>query len=192
MDYIISIPKEVAEVKLGKTKLITLLKQMGAEVVDNKTSQKREVSSDAKVLFAYHQQILGEHFPIGLRATPERMKIINARLDRFTLDQLKQIVDYVARSPFHLGQNDAKKKYLDISNIIGNDTKVERKLNELAEKKQVYESIPEIRLTLQGLGAKIRAGQADYLSKEKFQKLVGELREQTGETYNWRDDTFTK
>jgi len=193
LNIIIKLPQDVAHTQLGKTKLITLLKQMGAEVIGEETSQNNDVpaAEDVQELFDYHQSILGSHFPRGLKLNTDRRRIIRARRRRFSVEELKQCIDYVAQSPFHLGKNDANKKYLDFDHIMSNDKKVERKLDESVSLPQKSEAVDQIRLTLQDLGARMRSGRADYSDKEKFSRLVVELRGMTGEAYNWKDDAFT-
>jgi len=184
----------VAHTQLGKTKLLTLLKQMGAEVVGEETSQNDDVpaAADVQEVFDYHNEVLGEFFPRGLKLNTERRKIIRSRLRRFSTDDLKQCIDYVKQSPFHLGKNDANKKYLDFDHIMSNDKKVERKLQDSVELPEKSQAMDHVRLTLRSLGESMRSGQAGYSDKEKFSRLVVDLREATGETYNWKDDTFSR
>jgi hypothetical protein len=193
MDVLIRLPHDVAHTQLGRTKLLTLLKQMGAQVVEEQTSQNDDVhaSSDIQEVFDYHQSVLGDQFPRGLKLTADRRRIIRARLRRFSVVELKQCIDFVAKSPFHLGKNDANKKYLDFDHIMSNDTKVERKLDGMVENQQVYESLPEIRLTLRRLAARMRSGIATLEDKTQFSALHTELAS-FGERYSWKDDTFTR
>ena len=197
-DVIIRLPKETANTKLGKTKLITILKHMGAEVVEE-TSGTRDVpiADDVREVLEYHAEVMAEHFPRGLDYTvPWRRDLVRARLRRFTVDELKQSIDFTARSPFHLclpgSGNDTGKKYLDFDHIMGNYKKVERKLEGGEKMTQNANEVDQLRLTLRRLGENLRAGSAGLAETEQFQATVGRLKELTGENYLWKEDRFVQ
>jgi hypothetical protein len=189
-DIVIRIPHDVANARLGKTRLITILKQMGAEVVE-KTSQKNEihVAEDIAEVFDYHQSVLGKHFPIGLKLNDWRRKTIRARRNRFSVDDLKKCIDYVASSPFHLGQNDSGKKYLDFDHIMSSDKKVERKLAAYQDPSVNSQSEDQLRLTIKEIGGRIRSGEASIDDRNRFVELNNDL-SRFGVRYNWRTDIF--
>lgn len=193
---LIRLPKEAADTKLGKTKLLTILKQMGAEVVSEETSLNSDVhaAKDVREVFDYHQSLLSEHFVRGLDLTTDRQRIIRARLRKFSVEELKQCIDVVSKSPFHLALqgsgNDTGKKYLDFSHIMSNDTKVERKLETVAKMSQNANDSDDVKLTLRRIGESLRSGSASLQDQELFQRMVEKLKGMTGETYLWRDDVF--
>lgn len=69
------------------------------------------------------------------RATAQRLARIRGRLkDGFTVDDLKRVVDFVAQSPWHLGENASGKAYIEPETIFQNHGKVETWLTTRAGK----------------------------------------------------------
>lgn len=63
--------------------------------------------------------------PKLVKLTPERRRAIEARLRTFSVADIKGAIDYVAKSTWHQGENDAGKRYDDIITICRNDTRLE-------------------------------------------------------------------
>lgn len=67
--------------------------------------------------------------------TVGRKNHINARLkDGFTVEQLKQAIDFAKNDPFWRGKNDRNTPYDDITNLFRNRERVERFLNQASRK----------------------------------------------------------
>lgn len=187
----ITIPKDVAKTKFGSTTLLTMLKRMGAEVVEE-TSLTIVVPDGVEEVFNYYVEVLGANFPRGVKLDAERKRVIAARLRNYSVADLKLVIDYVSRSKFHLGDNDRNKKYLSFNNIMGNNRKVDDKLNEMHDKGSLSPAMDEARLTLRTIGAKIRSGTDGYSDKDKLAKVNKQLFLATGERYSIQDDTFIR
>jgi hypothetical protein len=82
----------------------------------------RDPSSVTEV-FTYWQSVMEKK---GARLTPERERAVCARLKQdYTVDEIKQAVDGCRASPFHMGENDARKRYDDLTLICRNGAKLE-------------------------------------------------------------------
>lgn len=76
-------------------------------------------------LHAYANEVLGKRRTL----TPGRRAKLQARLKEFSLDQLKQVVDWVAQDPFLRGANDRGRPYDDYATIFANRERVEQYLD---------------------------------------------------------------
>ena len=98
------------------------------EPITNNQSKDISHPSDAvdkvKVIFDYWCLTMSKSSQTKL--TVERRKCINARLkDGYTVDQIKQAIDGCANSSFHMGKNDNKTIYNDLTLICRNGSKLE-------------------------------------------------------------------
>lgn len=60
------------------------------------------------------------------KASEKRLSKIRARLaDGYTVDQLKCVIDRVAESPYHLGENDSQRPYIEFETIFRSSEKVD-------------------------------------------------------------------
>lgn len=201
---VVRMPRELAESKIGTMKLLTMLKNGGAvlvECLDDIAENLEKVAANGELdaasepvtsVWDYFVEKLGPHFGRAPKPLPKRLQIIRARLRRWSVDDLKAVIDFVAESPFHLGQNDRGRKYVDLDHIMGNDLKVERKLNERAApgSSERADKIESLRLTLRRLGQKLRTNAATLDDKHNFSRTNDELRKLTGERYRWQSDDF--
>jgi hypothetical protein len=60
------------------------------------------------------------------KLTPRRRSILQARLRDYSVDELCQVLDRAAKSPFHVGQNDSGRFFGDLDHLMGSAEKVDK------------------------------------------------------------------
>jgi len=76
-----------------------------------------------QAVFRHWQQTMGHESAV---LTPKREKLIRARLQDSTRDELVRAIDGCRASPFHMGENDGRQRYDDIALICRDRDHVER------------------------------------------------------------------
>lgn len=81
-------------------------------------------ADDVAEVFALWLDVMGKN--ANTKLTANRRRAVRARLkEGYSVDQLKRAVRGCAMSPFHMGDNDSKKQYNDLTLICRNGEKVE-------------------------------------------------------------------
>lgn len=205
--YVVVVPRS-----LGDANFIDILRAAGCIV------QEPEMDTATREALAFQSEVAKRHLPEpdeeapvaddikelwehwltlfwdgkGRKPTllPERRRLLRARRRRWSVEELKAVMDFVSKSPFHMGQNDANKRYTDLKHIMSNDVKVEQKLSLIDEGKssQSADKVTDIRLNLQKLAAKMRSGTATLADRQELGKLAKQLPQ--GEMFDWRTGDF--
>lgn len=193
----ITIPAEHLSTKLlGTQTLWGLLKAYGAEKVETTEMVDVDEGNDIDELWSYyidtfHSNKTPEQRPSLLA---DRRALLRARRRKWSVEQLKEVMSYIAKQPFYMGDNDRNKKYIDLKNFMGSDSKVERHLLAMAEMKvsQSGNFSTDTRLILEELGSKMRSGTASIEERDRVGRLATELRKQEGVVFDWRTGTFAE
>lgn len=84
---------------------------------------KEDLNDKAKEVFEYWQNTLNHK---KAKYSQDKARKIKARIkEGFTVEECKEAIDGCAKSPFHNGQNNDKKKYHSIDLIFRNASKLE-------------------------------------------------------------------
>lgn len=89
--------------------------------VKKKTNPRTD---EVKEVFDYWKEVRGKDSRVALNDT-RRVKI-RARLDKFSVEDIKQAIDNIAYSAYHNGLNEQKRVYDDIELICRNDGTLEK------------------------------------------------------------------
>jgi len=96
----------------------------------NSGSSSSKLSEQVKEVWDHYLATFGNLFPRGLTLTKDRRTKIEARLkEGCTVDEIKEAITNIRKSPFHCGDNDRGKIYADITFICRNRGKVEEWMN---------------------------------------------------------------
>jgi len=96
----------------------------------NSGSSSSKLSEQVKEVWDHYLATFGDLFPRGLTLTKDRRTKIEARLkEGCTVDEIKEAITNIRKSPFHCGDNDRGKIYADITFICRNRSKVEEWMN---------------------------------------------------------------
>jgi len=98
----------------------------------SKTDSVREV-------FEHWQRVMSKP---RSKLTDDRRRKISARLKDYTVADLMKAIDGCARSPWHLGENDARREYNDLELICRSGAKVEQFM-EMAGKSRASDRPPQ-------------------------------------------------
>jgi hypothetical protein len=93
--------------------------------LNSNSKRKKKASFDARVVEVFEEwkSILNKKSSLDL----SRQKTILARLDGgFTVDDLKLVPHGAKLSPWHMGQNPDKKKYIEVSTLFRDNEQVEK------------------------------------------------------------------
>lgn len=98
-------------------------KRRREEEVEGESEAEKEIATDVAAVFAEWQIVLN-HPKAKLDKT--RSTKIKARLKDYTVDELRNAIKGVSKSPYHLGENDAGTRYDGISTIFKNADQVDK------------------------------------------------------------------
>ncbi len=111
------------------------------KAVAKKDDKAIETKAQVDEVWAYYVE-KAEELGMVRRKTESKLKHIRARLnDNFKPEHLKMVIEHAFNDPFMLGQNDRKRTYLDIDNIMVNTEKVEKRLVRIAEEQKPIKTI---------------------------------------------------
>ena len=124
-EVLIKKEKRKSNIKRKKNKrYIFKLKEDKEKRKENNTKEKKKV----KTLFDYYKKVFDGIYS-ARKLTSKRRKKIEKRLETFTEDELKQAIDNIRQSEWHIGNNPNGKVYATPDFIFRNDEKVEEWLN---------------------------------------------------------------
>lgn len=119
----------------------------------NSTTQHNTDTTSASADRSVLQKIV-DHYNLKTKRnwtlTPERQRMLKARLKTFTIEQLKDAIDGITSRPHNLGQNQTNTVYLDFELIFRNDGQVDKYRQDKVARKQTankpvdYIPLPEM------------------------------------------------
>lgn len=84
------------------------------------------IKEQAREIFEYWKKVMNHP---GADYSQTRQKKIEARLKKYSVEQITEAIDNCSKSPFHMGENDRNEVFDDIELICRNSEKLERFLN---------------------------------------------------------------
>lgn len=116
----------------GRLRRAALAAERGPVLVPPAQSKADEHAAAFDEVFAYWQKRMGHP---QSKATKERRAKVIARLrDKYSVTQIKLAISGCAASPFHMGENDQRTRYDDLTLICRSATKLEEFLRIAAER----------------------------------------------------------
>ena len=95
-----------------------------------KDDVKKKIAADVITIFDYYMEKFNKDH--RYKPTPDRKAVIANRLQEgFSVEECKQHIDFIANSPFHNGENNGGKLYIDLKDIIFNKNKFHKRLDEM-------------------------------------------------------------
>lgn len=85
-------------------------------------AKEKPENKAAKEIFQYWQAVMGKS---KARLTPGRKTKIKTRLKNYSVADIKQAIDGCRASAFHMGANDNRTQYNDLTLICRSDEKLE-------------------------------------------------------------------
>lgn len=143
--------------------------------VSGKEGEEKRVGTWIVKVFEHWRRRMNK--PKNTKLTPGRRKVIRARLaEGYTTDQLMKAVDACSASEFHMGQNDRKTAYNDLTLIFRNGEKLEQFLEMGAEQDPHHTESAEIRSLRIQADAAMRSGDTVGYNRanEAIKKARGE------------------
>ncbi len=100
---------------------------------DNIEEKRKKIEDNAEVneVWEYYSYKL-KNLNKKRKKTESKVKHIKARINEFSVEEIKKVIDTVFANPFMLGDNDRGKPYIEIENFLGNTEKVEKWLDNSA------------------------------------------------------------
>ncbi len=101
---------------------------------EKKKPQTKFFETEVQEVFDHWLDKTAPYFKQSPRFTATRKKKVIARLESgYSVDNIKQAIDYVTSSPFHTGKNDTGKLHIDLELICRSDEKLEGYFNNTAQ-----------------------------------------------------------
>ena len=138
--------------------------------------KKVRLEHQAKELFDYYIELFEKSSSYKL--TPKRKSTIMARLkEGFSVEDCKRHIDCIFNSPFHNGENEQNKKYNDIKDIIFNEDKFHKRINDLedAEKEHQKKINKDKVMTMEEIDAKLAKMKEEESKPEKKEEVNSEF-----------------
>lgn len=136
--------------KLDDERLVAVLLRLAADVEGDRVGKSPAKAVEDKVELEAARRVF-QHWQKRMvkpkaKLTDGRKRVVLARLkDGYTLKQLKQAIDACSASEFHMGDNDRKTPFNDLTLILRSGEKLEQFLEQATAVDPEVNDPPEIR-----------------------------------------------
>ena len=152
--------------KLDDERLVTVLMKLAADVEGSRVGKEPTKAVEDLVAQEAARRVF-EHWQKRMvkpkaKLTDGRKRVVLARLkDGYTLAQLKQAIDACSASEFHMGDNDRKTPFNDLTLILRSGEKLEQFLEQATTGDPEVNDPPEIRRLQHEAADAMSRGDAD-------------------------------